>query len=385
MTFSFNDCPVDILQSEWEFGELLARYRALAPRRVLEIGALAGGTLWYWMQNTEPGAEFVVIDLPIPWHKFWPQQKAGHNGLWQQWAAERGHTLTIIPGLSHENRDKVSGQFDFIFIDADHTTEAVTRDFNLYADLARPGGLIALHDIDMPKGNPHYGVQPFWRELKYLGYGCEELIGKPGWQGIGVVHVAEPEAEPEREPEHDGPFLSIVTRCYQRPTMLAKNKRSVSSQTDKDYEHLFIVDEEGAGLLAANRALATARPGGEYVLVLDDDNRITDTRMIEALKEAAIDRPALVFFKSDHSPTFGTMPHDVVWGKEPKRGHVDSANFITRRDWWERHIEAFGVRLEGDYEFLAAMWKEKPDVAWLDRQMIAVQRISKGKPECEPV
>ena len=43
---------------------------------------------------------------------------------------------------------------DFLFIDGDHT--GVGRDYEMYRDLVRPGGLIAFHDIvaDQPvEGN----------------------------------------------------------------------------------------------------------------------------------------------------------------------------------------------------------------------------------------
>jgi predicted O-methyltransferase YrrM len=37
-------------------------------------------------------------------------------------------------------------KIDFLFIDGDHSYEAVKRDFNLYFDFIRPGGTIVLHD-----------------------------------------------------------------------------------------------------------------------------------------------------------------------------------------------------------------------------------------------
>lgn len=177
------------------------------------------------------------------------------------------------------------------------------------------------------------------------------------------------------------PFLTVVTRCYQRPTFLEANVQSLREQTDADYEHVLIVDETGVGLHKANQAVATVEPRGEYVLILDDDDKLTEPEAIALLKEAVTpDDPALLFFKADHDK-LGVLPDGVVWGKRPIHGRVGSCDFITRRDVWERHIAAFGAPHSGDYHYLKSVWSDAPSVAWLDRQLAAVQRISNGRPE----
>ena len=176
------------------------------------------------------------------------------------------------------------------------------------------------------------------------------------------------------------PFLTVVTRCYRRPLLLRANKQSLAMQTDQDYEQLFVVDEVGLGVGHANRALATVSPAGDYVLVLDDDDMLTDIGAIEALKEATVDAPDLVIFKCDHAG-LGILPDPVIWGRRPLRGHIGSCSFISRRDVWKNHIHRFGVDECGDYAYLYSVWTSMPRVVWLDRQLTAVQRISKGQPE----
>lgn len=161
--------------------------------------------------------------------------------------------------------------------------------------------------------------------------------------------------------------------------MLAINRRSLGAQTSQDYEQVFIVDDVGYGVGNANRALLTARVAGDYVLVLDDDDRMTNDRAIEMLKEATADSPDLVIFRVDHGP-LGILPDDLIWEKRPLKGHIGSCAFITRRDVWGRFIHRFGVDEGGDYAYLHAVWMEGPDVVWLDSQLAAVQRISKGEP-----
>lgn len=163
--------------------------------------------------------------------------------------------------------------------------------------------------------------------------------------------------------------------------MLKANVQSLAAQTDPDYEQIFIIDERGEGLHAANKALALAEPEGKYVLILDDDDMLTDPQAIEALKEATVGDPALCFFKADHTDFLGVLPNSMVWGKRPIHGHVGSCDFITRRDWWARFIHFFGQPNSGDYAYLKAMWDQAPPTVWLDRQLAAVQRISWGQPE----
>ena len=42
----------------------------------------------------------------------------------------------------------INHQVDFVFVDADHSTEGVLRDLTAWAPKVRPGGLIVGHDIN---------------------------------------------------------------------------------------------------------------------------------------------------------------------------------------------------------------------------------------------
>jgi len=190
-------CPVEVYQSHYELEHLLERYVAISPRRVLEIGSLFGGTLWYWMYYAMPGGHFVSVDLPVPPEdERRARQLEGHNGLWASWAHERGHTLTVIAGRSQDQTVIAQVQsyapYDFVFIDGDHLYESVSQDFANFAPMVRPGGIVAFHDIDISKDNfPYwYGACQLWQELK-RNYHTEEWIETPGWWGIGVLYIPE--------------------------------------------------------------------------------------------------------------------------------------------------------------------------------------------------
>jgi len=164
--------------------------------------------------------------------------------------------------------------------------------------------------------------------------------------------------------------------------MLADNTASLARQTDRDFEQLFMIDEEGMGIGDANRILMVADPDGDYVLVLDDDDWLINDRAIELLKGATIESPDIVIFKADHKG-LGILPSKSAWEKRPIKGHIGSCDFITRRDVWDKHIEAFGVDEGGDYAFLKAIWEDKPVVIWLDELLAGIQRQgrSNGEPE----
>src|SRR5262245_53628899 len=51
-------------QKAREIRELLAEVRRLRPRRILEIGSSAGGTLFLWTRAAADDAIVVSIDLP---------------------------------------------------------------------------------------------------------------------------------------------------------------------------------------------------------------------------------------------------------------------------------------------------------------------------------
>lgn len=54
-------------------------------------------------------------------------------------------------GLADRLEGKFDGRFDFVFIDGDHTYEAVKADIAAWWPLVNAGGLLCGHDIDHPR------------------------------------------------------------------------------------------------------------------------------------------------------------------------------------------------------------------------------------------
>jgi len=73
-----------------------------------------------------------------------------------------------------------------LFIDGNHTYEAVKRDWELYSPLA--SWIVAIHDILWPQ----LGVKKFWSELcekKYqtIEFKCPQRENRNKDDGLGVV------------------------------------------------------------------------------------------------------------------------------------------------------------------------------------------------------
>jgi predicted O-methyltransferase YrrM len=101
-----------------------------------------------------------------------------------------GDSLKTVPEFRRENPDIA---FDLIFIDGDHSYDAVKADFLAYSPLVRAGGLVALHDI-VPDHRARYGVETskssggvplFWHELQ-KSHRTEELVEDPDQDGYGI-------------------------------------------------------------------------------------------------------------------------------------------------------------------------------------------------------
>lgn len=65
--------------------------------------------------------------------------------------------LTLLNMPSTEAALRIqNGQFDFVFIDADHSEQAVTEDLRAWAPKVRKGGMVSGHDYGNPR---HPGVK----------------------------------------------------------------------------------------------------------------------------------------------------------------------------------------------------------------------------------
>ena len=186
------DRPVLMGQVRSEILQLGKLLKELAPRRTLEIGTNYGGTLFLLCTVSAPEAKIISVDLPFgPFGGGYPARKIP---IFRQFP-KSGQELHLIRADSHREETKerllrlLRGErLDFLFIDADHTYEGVSRDFEMYAPLVRSGGMIAFHDIVTHKQGTSCEVEKFWNEVKQK-YPHREFVERltPGTMPVAVT------------------------------------------------------------------------------------------------------------------------------------------------------------------------------------------------------
>ena len=190
------------VQAQDEIVWLLEMVRELAPHRVLEIGTANGGTLFLWTRVAAPDAHLVSADIC-------PLGLLGRHSafavLCRGFARVQQRIELVFGKSSHDEstRNEVAALFggepvDFLFIDADHSYEGVSRDFELYSPLVRPGGLIAFHDV-APRISAGTGVPQFWEEFKATHDTMTRVAPTEPSFGIGIWRVPDA-ADPQRSP-----------------------------------------------------------------------------------------------------------------------------------------------------------------------------------------
>jgi predicted O-methyltransferase YrrM len=181
-------------QVKSEILHLATLVRGKQPRIVVEIGTATGGTLFIWCALAAPEALLVSIDLPAGIHG--GGYPAWKTPLYQSFAGprQRLHLLrrdSHSPDTLRELKALLSGGgIDFLFLDGDHTYEGVKQDYDFYAPLVAPGGVIVFHDICRHPPELDCHVDRFWNEVKQ-GRRHQEFIKNPaqGSCGIGIIHV----------------------------------------------------------------------------------------------------------------------------------------------------------------------------------------------------
>ena len=175
------------------------------------------------------------------------------------------------------------------------------------------------------------------------------------------------------------PFITIVTRCYKRPEALRNNVRSLKAQTDLDYEQVFIIDRIGHGLAAADQSLNKYKDAncGEYVMVLDDDDMITDNQFIEKLKAIKkAENPDIIIWKGKFFQEQTILPpEDSLWGIRPIRFKIGSFSYCMTHKLFSKYIHVCKTGDTGDFDFIHRVFysDEKPKISWTKDVFVRTQ------------
>jgi predicted O-methyltransferase YrrM len=153
------------------------------PGRVLEIGSFLGvSTSWLLDASAPWQAHVTAVDPNIP-HRVFPEPRRLLEQLTGTRGADRleivsaffGQPLHEVPAQVPIIREGWGRTFDLVFIDGDHTYEAVRDNFRLALPLLAAGGVILFHDaLSWP------GVTRFLSEIKveFSGQAEVSLLGE---------------------------------------------------------------------------------------------------------------------------------------------------------------------------------------------------------------
>ena len=190
--FSMRHSAIAPLQRRSEFLEYARIVAAQGPSTALEIGSFRGGTLFVLTRLATDRATVISLDLPMS--LFGRVCRWVQIPMFQRFT-RNGQTLHLLRADSHR-RDTLSRvakllngrRLDLLFIDGDHTYAGVRADFEMYAPMVRPGGIVAFHDI-APQPPPSEVVR-LWQEIKPR-YRHREILHSTARDamGIGVLWV----------------------------------------------------------------------------------------------------------------------------------------------------------------------------------------------------
>lgn len=183
---------LNTLQNKDELARLATIFRTEGVSSFLEIGSNHGGSLWVLGQALPVGGRVVSVDTQI---KSTLVEVASELRLTPGLEVHLLCGDSMSPGMVSkvERLGHSEGMYDAIFIDADHSLFAVTKDWENYGRLARK--IVAFHDIAWRRAPTytHKGIEvpKLWASLKEK-YRHEEIKLCPTGKnnGIGVLWMA---------------------------------------------------------------------------------------------------------------------------------------------------------------------------------------------------
>ena len=134
----------------------------------VEVGVFDGGTS-YFLLCSFPNLRLLSVDPYLSYHEYDQKRMAAAEATAFSRLDQFGQRSIRIKKTSVEAAAVLpDGSFDFVFIDADHTYEAVVSDIRAWYSKVRKGGLFSGHDFRWP--GVKQAVLEFAAREKIKGY-----------------------------------------------------------------------------------------------------------------------------------------------------------------------------------------------------------------------
>lgn len=185
------------------------------------------------------------------------------------------------------------------------------------------------------------------------------------------------------------PFITFITRTFGgRPGMMAQNAAALQAQDDPDWEQIILFDEERRGVAYGDFMIGIPENlkaiNGQWVFVVDDDNKVSTPRFVSTLKAIAKKhKPDVIMFKSRYAD-LGILPRGDDWNAPPQHGRTSPFSCLIKASVFKSfaHVWAEGGAYVGDYLFLKAIVDSGAKLYWHKGEIMAeVQRRSDGRDE----
>ncbi|MEO2049842.1 MAG: hypothetical protein ABGX16_25055 [Pirellulales bacterium] len=197
--------------------------------------------------------------------------------------------------------------------------------------------------------------------------------------------------------EHDESFLTILCRRHEkRDNLYRQHYESVEDQlvhTTQGVQHISIHGSKNVA--EANHVLGHPMLEdiifGDYVMVLDDDDKFTAPGAIDNIESfanlcasVAQELPKWIMISGSVSDR-KDGPFPIPWGCDwlPTRGTIPSFCMVVRRDIFFEANTAWRASKAGDWMFAQKLWTLGYRPTWLDSQAPLVEtiRVSRGRAE----
>jgi predicted O-methyltransferase YrrM len=151
--FGWHDTPATSSRYAWKEDRpaLNTLNRFVRPRRVLELGINEGITAELLLRVSPWIEQYVGVDVPSTWHTTMARQQAEVPcvGCVAWLVKDNRLRVVIASGGTAQGLAAITGRdFDFVFIDADHSFEGVQRDTMLAESVLSDRAVIVWHDYN---------------------------------------------------------------------------------------------------------------------------------------------------------------------------------------------------------------------------------------------